>query len=373
MIATVLQDLGARYGMGAILPLLLALVLSAGWAASAWLVRLRHAAVEEGWAAYGAPEHRWLLAGAVLALPLAAALAAGTLLLRPPPPPVAAAAGGRDFALIEREFTYRDHMYDQMMTRVRQGHQQELATLRRQYESEIAALRAAYERAIETLPSNIERLVRRIGEQFGFNPDFFARICAIESGFNPTIANGDSGARGLFQFMPDTWNTVGAQHSAELAAMGLNFVPVTSANRSQADDPRNNARLNAVMGGFLTRASLEQLNTNDPAILYISHFAGPVMAAYVRDNHATNPDRLIRDVLREVFPTFADAIIAQNAPAYTETTTVQDFYNWAAGHFRGITTARLETPAGSTPGAAPAAPAPGAPAGPAGPSPTRTP
>ena len=255
---------------------------------------------------------------------------------------VSAQPGAHRFALVEREFTYRMNVANHRVALAERSATAALVARQQAYEDQLATLQAAYEYALDNLASNAERLVRLVGEQFGLNPDFFARIVAIESGFNPTIANQLSRARGLFQFMPRTWNTIGEHFADEISSRDLVFEPVTRDNRDGDADPRNRARLSAVMGALLTRYNMEAVETDDPAIIYLAHFAGAEMASTVRDAMADDPERMIRDVLREVMPNLADAVIEQNAAAYPEDATVQWFYEWSAEHFHGIDSAVLD-------------------------------
>ena len=251
---------------------------------------------------------------------------------------------GRAFELVEREFLYRQEVQQATLALMRRAHGLELDALRTDHETQIASLRARYQDAWESLAQNSELLVRNTAVEFGLNPDFLAAIAARESGFDPFIANSMSGARGLFQFMPATWNEMGRVYDREIAETGLAYAPVTSENRGTDDDPRNNARLNAVLGAMLALYNIELTGSSDPAILYLAHFAGPEMARYVARNLDSQPDQPIRDVLRQIMPNLADAVIEQNAPAYTEDTTVADFYQWSAAQFAGIPDA-LSVPA----------------------------
>lgn len=282
--------------------------------------------------AYRAP-----LAAVLTALGLAVVLAAlaGGLMDRQRLP---AGYATRDFALVEREFLYRERLNERIVERLEQTHEQEMRRLREGYETELAALRDRYQEAYEQMTQNNEQLVRSIALQYGLNPDFFARVSGVESGFDATVANPESGARGLFQFMPRTWNQIGEQFGNDILAAGVSFEPVTGDNAGQPEDPRNDARLNTIMGVLLTRLNVETTQSTDPAIVYLAHFAGPEMANYVKRNLETNPDELIRDVVRRIMPGIAEAVIEQNAPAYEETTTLRDFYQYAAARFADIET-----------------------------------
>ncbi|MCB9957734.1 MAG: lytic transglycosylase domain-containing protein [Rhodospirillaceae bacterium] len=251
---------------------------------------------------------------------------------------------GRAFELVEREFLYREQVHEATLGLLRRAHRQEIETLRAAQESAIALLREQYEDAWLMLAENSEQLVRTVATQFGLNPDFLAAVASQESGFDPFIANTLSGARGLFQFMPATWNEMGQVYGQQIADAGLNYQPVTSENRGTEDDPRNNPRMNAVLGAMLVLYNIELTGSSDPGILYLAHFAGPEMARYVAEHLTDTPDQPIRDVLRQIMPNLADAVIEQNAAAYTEETTLADFYRWSAAHFPGIPTALAEAP-----------------------------
>lgn len=252
-----------------------------------------------------------------------------------------------DFALLEREFRYREQVYERRLDLLMQTQELEIRAMRQRYETELASLRERYDEAWQNLTRNNEALVRSIARQFGLAPDFLARIAGVESGFDSSVANPESGARGLFQFMPATWNEIGNSFADRLADAGVSYLPVDSSNRGTPDDPRNDARLNTVMGAILTRYNIEQTESEDPAIVYLAHFAGPEMARYIRDNLEDNPDQPIREALRAIMPNLAEAVIEQNAAAYEEDMTLQDFYRYAAARFQGIESvlAREETAA----------------------------
>ena len=129
---------------------------------------------------------------------------------------------------------------------------------------------------------------------------------------------------------------MGTQFAEQLSEAGVVYVPVDGGNRGTATDPRNDARLNAVMGALLTQYNIALTGSDDPAIVYLAHFAGPEMARQVRDAVETDPDRPIRDVVRTIMPALAEAVITQNAAAYAEDMTVQDFYRFAASRFDEI-------------------------------------
>ena len=241
-----------------------------------------------------------------------------------------------DFALLEREFRYREQVHERRLALLTQTHGLEIQDIRDRYEIELTLLRERYDEAWQGLTRNNEALVRNIAGQFGLDADFFARIAGVESGFDSTVANPESGARGLFQFMPATWNQIGTLFADRLTDAGVVYFPVDRDNRGTDADPRNDARLNTIMGALLTTYNIELIDSNDPTIVYLAHFAGPEMARHVRDNLEANPDQPIRDALRAIMPNLADAVIEQNAAAYQEDMTLQDFYRYAAARFEGI-------------------------------------
>jgi|GEM_PF-3132635 len=292
----------------------------------------------ESWSAVLAPQQRRLVLAALGLLAVAAVAFALSVVVRDRHVDRFGRGPGSG-ELLERELLYQQRMYEHALSLLERTHAIEMQQLREGYEGEIAALRSRYDEVYQSLMVSNEELVRRIAQQYALNPEFFAAVSGVESGFDSTIANPESGARGLFQFMPATWNDVGSRYADRLAETGYEYEPVTGENRGQEDDPRNDARLNAVMGALLTLDNIAYTGTDDPAIVYLAHFAGPEMATYVKDNLEANPDELIRDVVRRLMPGLAEAVIEQNAPAYTETMTVRDFYQYSAARFAGIDSA----------------------------------
>ena len=311
--------------------IVLATLLLAGLAAAGAAI-LRPAG--SGPAAAGADPWRLALHGGGLVLAAAALVVAGRYAGDGAGRPLTFTLG--DFALLDREFRYREEVHERRLDLLTQTHSLEIQGMRDRYETELALLRERYDEAWQGLTRNNEALVRNTAGQFGLDADFLARIAGVESGFDSTIANPESGARGLFQFMPATWNEIGVLFADRLTDAGVVYFPVDRNNRGTDADPRNDARLNTVMGALLTAYNIELTQSDDPAIVYLAHFAGPEMARHIRDNLDADPDQPIRDALRAIMPNLAEAVIEQNAAAYQEDMTLQDFYRYAAARFEGV-------------------------------------
>lgn len=140
-----------------------------------------------------------------------------------------------------------------------------------------------------TVPASVQRALRGAAERTGVGFEVLAAKAAIESGFQPAAQAGTSSARGLFQFIDQTWLSVVQQHGAahglaEEAAQitrgagGRLSIP-DPATRSRILALRDNPEISARMGAEHLKDISDRLATTtgakpDVAGLYLGHFLG---------------------------------------------------------------------------------------------------
>jgi Transglycosylase SLT domain len=131
--------------------------------------------------------------------------------------------------------------------------------------------------------------IRHASKVTGTNFQYLVATAQVESRFNPTAAAPTSSARGLFQFIEQTWLATLKEHGPELGYGQLsNAIERAPTGHYVVSDPRLNSRImnlrndptiNAVMAGAYTRSNAGQLTDRlgrDPTEgeLYIAHFLG---------------------------------------------------------------------------------------------------
>lgn len=112
-------------------------------------------------------------------------------------------------------------------------------------------------------------LIDEVAKMTGMDPKLLATVMGVESGFKSGAAAGTSSAKGLFQFIDETWDYMVAKYGKQYGI---------SANTSPYD-----VRANAIMGALFLKENMGILKNSlkrDPtaADLYASHFMGPTGA-----------------------------------------------------------------------------------------------
>lgn len=145
--------------------------------------------------------------------------------------------------------------------------------------------------AVEALGTNpaVTGAIRHASKVTGTNFQYLVATAQVESRFNPTAAAPTSSARGLFQFIEQTWLATLKEHGSELGYSQLsNAIERAPTGHYLVSDPRlnstimnlrNDPTINAVMAGAYTRSNAGQLADRlgrDPTEgeLYVAHFLG---------------------------------------------------------------------------------------------------
>ena len=152
--------------------------------------------------------------------------------------------------------------------------------------------------------STVAGAIRQASAATGTSFNYLLATARVESGLNPHAGAATSSARGLFQFIEQTWLGTMKQSGAELGyGRYAAAISVTSSGHYQVTDPemrreilalRNDPTANAVMAGAFTRANADILSNKlgrapSEGELYIAHFLGAGGAARLISLAASDP------------------------------------------------------------------------------------
>ncbi len=155
-----------------------------------------------------------------------------------------------------------------------------------------------------SLSSAVTGAIRRAAQATGTSFDYLLATAHVESGMNPGAGAAMSSARGLFQFIEQTWLAVIKDAGAALGfGRYAAAISKSASGRYQVQDPalrkeilglRNNPTANAIMAGAFTKANAEALSARlgrapTDGELYIAHFLGAGGAARLIALAAANP------------------------------------------------------------------------------------
>jgi len=169
-----------------------------------------------------------------------------------------------------------------------------------------------------TAGSTVTGAIRQASAATGTSFNYLLATAQVESGLNPQAGAATSSARGLFQFIEQTWLGTIKQSGAQLGyGRYADAISKTSSGHYQVTDPamraeilklRNDPTANAVMAGAFTKANADYLATKlgrqpSEGELYIAHFLGAGGAARLISLAAGNPSAKATDY----FPNAASA------------------------------------------------------------------
>jgi hypothetical protein len=147
--------------------------------------------------------------------------------------------------------------------------------------------------------------IRQASQATGTSFSYLLATAQVESGLNPHAGASTSSARGLFQFVEQTWLGTLKQSGAALGyGRYADAISRTASGHYEVKDPamrseilklRNNPDVNAVMAGAFTKANANYLAEKlgrEPSEgeLYIAHFLGAGGAARLISQAASNPN-----------------------------------------------------------------------------------
>ena len=172
--------------------------------------------------------------------------------------------------------------------------------------------------AIQSNGQAVVGAIRNAAAATGTNFEYLLATAQVESGLNPKAAASSSSARGLFQFIDQTWLTTvkesGSAFGYERYADANTRLP---SGRYQVADPamrrevmalRNDPDANAAMAGAFTQKNAERLTARigrEPTDgeLYMAHFLGAAGAGRLIASAAQSPNASAADA----FPNAARA------------------------------------------------------------------
>jgi len=166
--------------------------------------------------------------------------------------------------------------------------------------------------------STVTGAIRQASAATGTSFNYLLATAQVESGLNPQAGAATSSARGLFQFIEQTWlGTIKQSGSALGYGRYADAITKTASGHYQVSDPamraeilklRNDPTANAVMAGAFTKANSDYLAAKlgrqpSEGELYIAHFLGAGGAARLISLAAGNPNAKATDY----FPNAANA------------------------------------------------------------------
>ncbi|MGB7098839.1 MAG: transglycosylase SLT domain-containing protein [Xanthobacteraceae bacterium] len=194
--------------------------------------------------------------------------------------------------------------------------------------------------------SAVTGAIRQAAQATGTSFNYLLATAQVESGLNALAGAATSSARGLYQFIQQTWLATMKQAGPALGyGRYADAITMTASGQYQVSDPalrneilnlRTDPAANAAMAGAFTQANAAALSDRlgrapSEGELYIAHFLGAGSAARLINLAASNPNAKAA----EFFPEAAQA----NSPI---------FYDRATGtarsvaQVRNILTARYE-------------------------------
>jgi hypothetical protein len=181
--------------------------------------------------------------------------------------------------------------------------------------------------------STVTGAIRQASAATGTSFNYLLATAQVESGLNPQAGAATSSARGLFQFIEQTWLGTIKQSGAQLGyGRYADAITKTSSGHYQVTDPAMRAEIlklrNDPTANAVTKANADYLATKlgrqpSEGELYIAHFLGAGGAARLISLAANNPNAKATDY----FPHAASA----NSSI---------FYDRATGHARSLAQVR---------------------------------
>ena len=147
--------------------------------------------------------------------------------------------------------------------------------------------------------------IRQASQSTGASFNYLLATAQVESGLNPNAGASTSSARGLFQFIEQTWLATIKQSGSALGyGRYADAISQTASGRYEVSDPalrreilklRSDPTANAVMAGAFTKSNADILSQRlgrapSEGELYIAHFLGVGGAARLISLAASNPN-----------------------------------------------------------------------------------
>jgi hypothetical protein len=156
----------------------------------------------------------------------------------------------------------------------------------------------------QTATAAVTGAIRQAAQATGTSFQYLLATAQVESGLNPQAGAATSSARGLFQFIDQTWLATIKQSGAALGyGQYAAAITQTASGHYEVSDPamrseilklRNDPTANAIMAGAFTQANAAVLSAKlgrspSEGELYIAHFMGVGGAARLISSAAADP------------------------------------------------------------------------------------
>ena len=157
----------------------------------------------------------------------------------------------------------------------------------------------------QTAGMTVAGAIRQAAQATGTSFQYLLTTARVESGLNPQAGAATSSARGLFQFIDQTWLATMKQSGAGLGyGQYAAAITQTASGNYEVRDPtmrsqilklRNDPTANAVMAGAFTQSNAAVLSARlgrspSEGELYIAHFLGAGGAAHLISSVAARPN-----------------------------------------------------------------------------------
>ncbi len=223
--------------------------------------------------------------------------------------------------------------------------------------------------AVDSVSSNvapqITGAIKQASQSTGISFQYLLTTAKIESGLNPSAQASTSTAKGLYQFIDQTWLGTVKQEGASLGyGQYADAITKTSDGRYTVEDPTARAAImklrsvpqaSAMMAGAFSRANAFQLTGSigrrpTEGELYIAHFLGPAGAGKMINAADSQPDANAA----KLFPSAAAANRSIFYDSSGSARTVGQVYARLTGKFDNARTVALAalTPRSADPAAA---------------------
>jgi Transglycosylase SLT domain len=159
---------------------------------------------------------------------------------------------------------------------------------------------------LEQLRTQVAGAIQRAANATGAGFDYLVTAARIESNFNPRAAASTSSARGLYQFVDQTWLGTLKEAGGRLGyARYADAITRLPSGRYEVADPaakaqilalRNDPAANAAMAGVLTNSNRLKLTGRfgrapTDGELYMAHFLGAAGATRLIDSAGAQPNQ----------------------------------------------------------------------------------
>lgn len=191
---------------------------------------------------------------------------------------------------------------------------------------------------------DVIKAVQKASSRTGVDFAFLMEKASTESNFNPTAKSKSSSARGLYQFLEETWLNLVKKHGDKYGLGDMaDKIEIKggraccSSDREKILALRNNPEISALMAGEFSSENKSYLKSNTEGKvgsteLYLAHFMGAGGAAKFLNARAVNGDALAKDL----FPTAAKANKAIFYDRAKQPRSLDEVYNLFAKKFGNV-------------------------------------